>query len=72
MFGRRPDTQTRSPAVLSRARIIAGIALVALLAGVYGVLSWTGALATILDRPVLQDLIVRLGLLGPLSAGPKK
>ncbi len=72
MLGRRPDTPTGSPAVLSRARIIAGIALVALLAGVYGVLSWTGALATILDGPVLQDLIVRLGLLGPLAAGSKK
>ena len=72
--GAVPDTallrdrdERRSPAVLSRGKIIAGIAIVALLVGAYGVLSWTGALATILDGPVLQDLIARLGLLGPLA-----
>ena len=63
----RDQDERRSSAVLSRGKIISGIALIALLAGVYGVLSWTGALATILDGPVLQDLIVRLGLLGPLA-----
>ena len=56
-----------SPAVSSRGKIIAGIAIVGLLVGVYGILSWTGVLATILDGPVLQDLFVRLGLLGPLA-----
>ena len=56
-----------SPTVSGRGIIIAGIAIVALLVGAYGVLSWTGALATILDGPVLQDLMVRLGLLGPLA-----
>ncbi len=56
-----------SPVVLNRGKIVAGIAIVALLVGVYGVLSWTGALATILDRSVLQDLVVRFGMLGPLA-----
>ncbi len=50
-----------------RGKIVAAVAIVALLAGVYGVLSWTGALATILDGPVLQDLMVRLGPFGPLA-----
>ncbi|HEB79279.1 MAG TPA: TVP38/TMEM64 family protein [Rhodospirillales bacterium] len=53
--------------MLSRGKIIAAITIVALLVGVYGVLSWTGVLATITDGAALQDAIVRLGLLGPLA-----
>jgi uncharacterized membrane protein YdjX (TVP38/TMEM64 family) len=41
--------------------------IAALLVGVYGVLSWTGALAMILDESVLQDFIVGLGMIGPLA-----
>ena len=63
----RDRDERRSPAVLSRGQITTGIAIVALLVGVYGVLSWTGALATILDESVLEDLIVRLGMIGPLT-----
>ena len=57
----------RSSAGFGRGKIIAGIVIVAVLGGGYGVLSWTGALAAILDGLVLQDLIARLGLLGPLA-----
>ena len=61
------DHDKRRVMVLSRGKIIIVIAIIALLAGIYGILSWTGALTTILDAPVLQDFIVRLGLLGPLA-----
>ncbi len=63
----RERNERQLPAVLSCRKIITGIAIIALLAGGYGVLSWTGALATIMDGAFLQDLIVRLGLLGPLA-----
>jgi uncharacterized membrane protein YdjX (TVP38/TMEM64 family) len=49
-----------------RFKLLAIIALLALLAGTYWLLHQTGALATILNRAELHDCIARLGAWGPL------
>ena len=48
-------------------KILAGIAVVALLAAVYGLLWWSGALGKLLDGERLSELVGGLGALGPLA-----
>ncbi len=50
----------------TRLKLLAVVALLALLAATYWLLRETGALATILDRAALHDHIARLGAWGPL------
>jgi uncharacterized membrane protein YdjX (TVP38/TMEM64 family) len=52
---------------ISRAKVLIGIAVVAIVLGAYGILSWTGALTVFTDAPTLERLVVELGLLGPLA-----
>ena len=61
--GDRKDSVTE----VSRARILVGIAVVAMLLGAYGVLSWTGALSVFADGPTLERYVVKLGYFGPLA-----
>ena len=53
--------------MLRRKKIIAGIAVAALLVGAYVALSRTGALAAIMDGDILKEFIARLGPFGPLA-----
>jgi uncharacterized membrane protein YdjX (TVP38/TMEM64 family) len=48
-------------------RIVCCIVIAVLLTGLYWILSETGTLATIMDNAKLQERIIRLGLLGPLT-----
>jgi uncharacterized membrane protein YdjX (TVP38/TMEM64 family) len=52
---------------ISRNRLLAGLALVAVLLVSYGILSWSGALAVLMDRPALERTVVELGVFGPLA-----
>jgi uncharacterized membrane protein YdjX (TVP38/TMEM64 family) len=73
-FGRLPDdallsrgSQQRTTVGINRAKILIGVAVVATLLGAYGILAWTGALATITDGPTLERYVVELGMVGPLA-----
>lgn len=52
---------------VNRAKILVGVLVVAMLLGVYGVLSWTDALTAVTDGPTLERYVVQLGFLGPLA-----
>ncbi len=49
----------------TRVKILAGVSLLAVLAGSYWLLHQSGALATILDGAALRAWITQLGLWGP-------
>ena len=50
----------------ARWRLVKAVAVVLILVLTYGVLSWTGALAYLLDGEALRMHVVRLGWLGPV------
>lgn len=50
-----------------RTRLLVGAAVVAALLGAYGVMYWTGALASITDATTLERYVIELGILGPLA-----
>ena len=59
--------QQGSAVGINHARILVGIAVVAVLLGAYGILSLSGALTTIADGTTLERIVVQLGFLGPLA-----
>lgn len=61
-----PGFQWENTVGTNRAKLLVGAAVVATLLGAYGLMSWTGALASITDGPTLERYVVELGILGPL------
>jgi uncharacterized membrane protein YdjX (TVP38/TMEM64 family) len=59
-------SQRRATVGISRTKLLVGVAVVAALFGAYGILSRTGALMTIADRPTLERFVIDLGIVGPL------
>lgn len=57
----------RSPPERPAAKVVVVVLVVAGLAGAYGVLSWSGALAEMMDSEALRKRVESLGLLGPIS-----
>lgn len=65
LLSRGPQQQTTVG--INRVKILIGVAVVAALLGVYGLLSTTGALTTITDGSTLARYVAQLGLFGPLA-----
>jgi hypothetical protein len=60
--------QQGSAVGINHARILVGIAVVAVLLGAYGILSLSGALTTIADGTTLERIVVQLGSVDKLDS----